>query len=290
MYPSPIDRYFRPSDLAEALRLRVAYPDECWILAGGQSLVPLMKAREVAPKTLIDLNRVPDLDRIECGLDVIRIGALVRQRALERHPELRELAQGLTEAAGAIGDLQVRNRGTVVGSLCHGDPTGDIAPPAIALGAHLRIAGGVGEVRLVPLTGLGPTLIASAELATHVEFRRPPTGSVGAYLKVGRVAQDRAIVSVATQIEFDSQGVCQHAVIVVGGVVPGPRLAIDAALRLRGERIDHTSATAAAKRATDDIEAQADGMASAAYRQALIGVTVERVLLQAAARHRGAAR
>lgn len=281
MYPSPIAQYYQPRDLVEALALRATHSSDCKILAGGQSLLPLLKARTLAPSTLIDLNRVQGLDQIEYGSEVIRIGALVRQRTIERESALRDVARGLCEAAAAVGDLQVRNRGTLVGSLCHCDPTSDIAPAAIALGAHLRIARGVDDVRLVPVAGITAHTILPNELATHLEFLRPGPTSVGAYLKYGRVAQDRAIIGIAVQLEINEAGVCERAVIVVGGVVPGPRIAVNAALALIGERIEDAPARAAGQCAAAEVATQGDSMASADYRHDLIGIAVARALRQA---------
>jgi len=279
MYPSTIERYYRPRDLESALQLRATHLEGCMVLAGGQSLLPQMKSRELAPSTLIDLNRVAGLDQVECGDDVIRIGALVRHRTIERDTELAAIAQVLADAATAVGDLQVRNRGTLVGSLCQLDPTGDIAPAAIALGAHLRIAG-VADSRLVPVAGLTPLSIAANELATYLEFRRPPAGSGGAYLKYGRVAQDRAIIGVAVQIEFAPNGHCRRAAVVIGGVNPGPQLALGAAQTLVNGPLDRPHALAAGELAAREIPVQTDTMASADYRRELIALLVARALLQ----------
>ncbi len=289
MYPKPIERYFAPRDLAEALRLRAEYAAEGALIAGGQSLLPRMKARVVSHRTLIDLNHLENLAAIESVVDCVRIGALVRHRGAAADPRLRQTASVLSDAAQAIGDLQVRNRGTVIGSLCEGEPASDIAPAAIALGAHLRLKHTVGE-RLVPVTALRSGVIDPCEVATHLEFCTPIPGTFSAYLKIGRAAQDRPIIGVAALVVFDHAGRSTRAVIVVGGVHPAPQLALHAAATLKDALLTLPLLATAGEVAAAEVATQDDTMASAQYRSQLIRSLVPEVLARVLARHRKEAR
>ncbi len=277
MYPKPIERYFAPSSVAETLALRASYPQAVF-LAGGQSLLPLMKARRIAAQTLIDINGLRELTDIEVGTDVARVGALVRYRDAVEHPGLRMQANVLVDAALSVGDLQVRNRGTLVGSLCFGDLTGDIAPAAMALGAHVRIMSSTQGPRLVPVSSFKGEGLRRDEIVTHLEFRITQGRPAGAYIKYGRVAQDRAIVSAAVHLVLGASNCIEQAAIVIGGVAPGPMFARSASQELIGRVFGTETHSAVAAAASVEIVTQDDAMASAIYRKQLIFLAVQRAL------------
>lgn len=283
MYPKPIDRYLVPTSLAEGLALRAAHAGST-VLAGGQSLVPRLKARVTAASTLLDLNRIAELSAIERTPHGFRLGALVRHRAAATHPALRHAAAVLCDAALAVGDLQVRNRGTLVGSVCWTDPSGDIAPAAIALGAHVRLASAARGTRLLPVCGFEPAAIRDDEIVTHLEFLTPVATVSGAYCKVGRVAQDRAIASAAVQLEWAPTARVTRAVIVLGGIAALPQPMRTSAALLEGGALERTQIAACAAHAAAACTPRSDGMASAEYRRQLVASLVAAALEQAGAR------
>ena len=221
MYPTVIENYFAPTEVEEALRLLDAYGPDAKLLAGGQSLMPLLKLRLAEPRTIIDLNRVAGLAAIVEEKGGLSVGALARHAEVATHSRVNVAWPLLADAARAIGDPQIRNRGTLAGSLVHADPSADYPPAVMALHGRLVLAKAGGDTRTVSIDDFlaGPLMstIDEDELVTRVEFPAPPRNSGGAYAKHSQVAGDFAIISVAAQVSLDANGRCAEAEVVVGG-------------------------------------------------------------------------
>jgi aerobic carbon-monoxide dehydrogenase medium subunit len=220
MFPAKFE-YFAPGSLDEALSILERYGDEAKILAGGQSLIPLMKLRFAVPRALIDLNRIPGLDDLHEREGRLRIGPLVRHKTCERSDTLRRYGT-LAAAAPQISDPIVRNLGTVAGSLAHADPQGDWGSALIATGAEVVARRPDGE-RTIPLAGFfeGPftTALQPTELITEVSVPDPGPRSGGTYLKLERKIGDFATVGVAVQLAL-ANGTVDRAGIGLTGVGP----------------------------------------------------------------------
>jgi CO/xanthine dehydrogenase FAD-binding subunit len=288
MYPKAIENYFAPTEVAEVLTLLQQYGEQAKLLAGGQSLMPLMKLRLAEPQTIIDLNQVATLDDIREENGRLHIGALARHADVATHPLILQSYPLLADAARNIGDPQIRNRGTIAGSLVHADPSADYPPAVMALDGRLVVAKAAGGTRTVALDDFlaGPLMsdIGEDELVTRIEIPTPAAHAGGAYAKHSQVAGDFAIISVAAHITLDPSGICRQASIVVGGVMPKPSRAERAAGLLQGKALDATLLTQAGEAAAEEVETEDDVRASAAYRRQLIRVTVPEVVRQASAR------
>lgn len=288
MYPRAIENYFAPTDVAEVLTLLQQHGEQAKLLAGGQSLMPLMKLRLAEPQTIIDLNQVAALDDIREENGRLHIGALARHADVATHPLILQSYPLLADAARNIGDPQIRNRGTIAGSLVHADPSADYPPAVMALDGQLVVAKADGGTRTVLIDDFlaGPLMsdIGEDELVTRIEIPAPAARSGGAYAKHSQVAGDFAIISVAAHITLDPSGICQQASIVVGGVMPKPGRAEQAAGLLQGKALDAPLLTQAGEAASEEVETEDDVRASAAYRSQLVRVTVPEVVRQASAR------
>ncbi|HJY79804.1 MAG TPA: xanthine dehydrogenase family protein subunit M [Candidatus Binatia bacterium] len=292
MYPKAIEFYFAPKEVSEVLGLLRQHGEHAKLLAGGQSLIPLMKLRLVEPRAVIDLNHVSGLNEIREEHGTLHLGAMVRHADVAAHPLIQRSYGLLAQAARNIGDPQVRNRGTLAGSLVHADPAADYPPAVMALNGHLVLTTGDGGTRRVSaddfLVGPLTSAITEGELVTRIEIPTPPPQSGGAYLKHSQVAGDFAIISVAVQVTFNTTEKCQQAAIVIGGVMPKPTRAVHAAALLRGTMLDETTLARAGETAAAEVETHTDVRASAQYRQHLIRVTVPTMLHKAAERARKA--
>lgn len=292
MYPKAIEFYFAPTDVGEVLTLLRQHGPQAKLLAGGQSLMPLMKLRLVEPRTVIDLNRVRGLNEIRESGDVVSIGAMVRHTEIAAHLRVRQLLPIFADAASNIGDPQIRNRGTLAGSLVHADPAANYPAAVMSLRGRVLLTKAGGSTRSVSVDDffVGPltTVTAEDELVTAIEIPVPLPHSGGAYTKNCQVAGDFAIVGVATQVTLDAQGKCQQAAIVIGGIMPKPGRALQAAALLRGTTLDETTLAKAGDAAAAEVETHDDVRASAAYRTQLIRVTVPAMLRQAIERARKA--
>jgi carbon-monoxide dehydrogenase medium subunit len=290
MYPKAIKSYFAPTEISEVLVLLGQHKAAAKLLAGGQSLLPLMKLRLIEPRVIIDLNHVQGLNEVSERAGVLTIGAMVRHAELATHPLIRRSYSLLADAAGSIGDPQIRNRGTLAGSLVHADPAADYPPAIVALNGRLVLTKPNGSTRIVTTNDffVGPLTSAldEDELVTRIRIPAPAVHSGGAYTKNCQVAGDFAIISVAAQVTLDPSGKCQHAVIVIGGVMPKATRAPKAAALIVGTSLDDATLAQAGEIAAAEVETQDDVRASAAYRTQLIRVTVPQMLRQAAVRAR----
>ncbi len=282
MLPSRFE-YHRAASLDEALALLDAYGEDAKVLAGGQSLIPMMKLRFAYPEHLIDVNRVPGLDGIEERDGALRIGALVRHHALETSALIRSRYPTIAYAAPVIADPLVRNLGTIGGSIAHADPAGDIASVMLALGASvvLRSAGGSREV---PLRGFlvdtFTTSIRSDEMLTEIVVPAAEPASGGTYLKQERKVGDWATVGVATALTL-RDGRIARAGIGLTGVGLTNLEATEAEEALAGAEPTDEAFAEAGRLAAAAAQPVSDVRGSAEYKRHLIEVYVRRGLARA---------
>jgi carbon-monoxide dehydrogenase medium subunit len=280
MYPSRF-RYQAPRSLAEALDLLQSDGDGAKVLAGGQSLVPMIKLRFAAPELLVDINNIPDLAYHREDADgSLRVGALCRHTDLEFSELLPGRRPTMAAAAPLIADPIVRNRGTLVGSLCHADPQGDWASVMLALGGEVIAASATGR-RTIPVSEfvVGPfqNTLLPGEIA--VEARVPATQGMvsGGYLKLERRVGDFATVGVAVALETEG-GRVRRAGIALTGVGPNNILVTEAARVLVGNTLDADTAAEAARLAAEAAQPRTDHRGSAAYKRHVVRTFVQRLL------------
>lgn len=279
--------YHRPGSLAEALDLVSEHGDEGKILAGGQSLVPAMNFRLAQPAALIDINRVSELAFLEPSpAGGVRIGATTRQRTAEQSALVAERAPLLHQALPSIAHVQIRNRGTVGGSVAHADPAAELPAVMLALGArmHARSRRGARWIDAEDFfTGLLSTALAPDEILVEIELPPVPAGAGHAFHELARRSGDYALVGVAVQIARDPSGRIATARIALLGVGEGPVLARAAAAELVGRLPSAEALHAAAEAVSDDIDPHGDVHATPMYRRHLARVLVDRALADACA-------
>ena len=291
MYPSRF-RYEAPQSIAEAIALLREHGDEAKVLAGGQSLVPLMKLRFASPELIVDINNLPGLGYHQEDPDgTIRIGALCRHADLERSALLKSKQPVMAAAAPLIADPIVRNRGTLVGSLCHADPQGDWASVVTALGGHV-VARGPGGMRAISMTEFvtGPfqNALAPDEIAVEAVIPAPKGTLAGGYLKLERRVGDFATVGVAAAIET-SDGTVTRAGIALTGVGGSTISATEASQSLVGRPLTAASITEAADLAAAAARPRTDHRGSAEYKRHMVRTFVIRILSRANGHAPGAA-
>lgn len=288
MYSHPF-RYHRAGTLDEAVTLLSELGEEAKVIAGGQSLIPLMKLRFAAPGHLIDLNFIPGLSYIREEDDRVRLGALTRHAEVE-HSELARSVPIIGDCAGGIADVQVRNRGTVGGSLAEADPSGDWAPVLLTLGAEVHCRNGEGERRL-PLSEFlqdtYTTALKESELLSEVSFAKPPQGSGGAYLAFKRSAQVYPTAGAAVQLTVEDGGLCRRAGIALGSVGLTTIRASEAEKELEGQTLSAQVIERAAEAAMHAAQPQSDTRGSEAYKKTLVRALVKRAVDLAVRRARG---
>lgn len=291
MKPPPF-AYADPSTVAETVRLLAEFGAEAKVLAGGQSLVPLLNFRLARPRYLVDINRVAELDYIRAQDGWLAIGALTRQRAAERSPLVQTHAPLLVQALEQVGHVPIRNRGTVGGSLAHADPAAELPAAVTALGGRLRLRGPAGE-RVVSADDFFVTYLTTAlepdELLVAVELPPWPAGTTSCFLEFSRRAGDFAIVGVAAVLARDAEGRIARAGLALCGVGGRPFNAAPLlADLLLGERPDPARLRALAELVGAAVEPDADLHASAEYRRHLASVLTRRTLGAALERAGGA--
>ncbi len=283
MYPSGFE-YVAPRSLDEALSLLDRYGDEAKVLAGGQSLIPLMKLRFASPRVLVDVNRIPGLGELEESDGTLRIGALVRHKACERSPQLKGRYGTLGATAALVADPVVRNRGTVCGSLAHADPQGDWASALLAVGADVEAQSSSGT-RTMPIEEflLGPftSALEPNEIITGVQVRDPGPRAAGTYLKLERKIGDFATVGVAVHVSF-GDGIVRRAGIALTAVGPTNIRATAAEEMLAGRTLTDETIREAAALAAEAAEPRSDVRGSAEYKRSVVRTFTERGLRAAA--------
>ena len=276
--------YQRAGTVEEAVALKQQANGDARFVAGGHSLIPLMKLRLIEPTLLIDVSRIPGLSAVEAAGDRISIGALTTHADLEVDPVLLASAPIVAEAAGEIGDQQVRNRGTIGGSLAHADPASDLPAVMVALDATIHATGSGGKRTIAAeefFRGLFDVDLADDEMITSVNF---DATSTAAYAKLRHRASHFAIVGVAASLEVED-GTCTSArVAVTGASTHAQRLsAVEEALV--GVELDETTIAAAAELAPESlIDVNVDLVGSEEYRRAMTAVFARRAISAAASR------
>jgi aerobic carbon-monoxide dehydrogenase medium subunit len=284
MYP-PSFEYFAPETVDEALELLDRYGDDAKVLAGGQSLIPLMKLRFAAPRALVDINRIEGLDNLDEEEGALRIGPLVRHKTCERSDLLRARYRVLGDAAPLISDPIVRNLGTVAGSLAHADPQGDWGSACLAAGAEV-VARSSGGTRTIALDTFfeGPftTALEPTEVISEVRVPDPGPRASGTYLKLERKVGDFSTVGVAVQVAFEN-GRVGRAGIALTAVGPTNLKATAAEEALAGATLDEDAIREAARLAAEAAEPRDDVRGSADYKRNVVRLFTERGLRTAAA-------
>ncbi len=271
--------YHVPRELHRALDL-MAQLEDARVLAGGQSLMPMLNLRVASPRHLVDLNRIAELSGIREEGDAVVFGAMTRQRAIEFSEVVARKLPLFAEAVRSVGHRQTRNRGTIGGSLCHLDPSAELPAACMAMDAILRVqstrASREIAMRDFPAGFMTPSL-QPGEILTGIVL--PPwTGRVGtAFLEYARRHGDFAVVSVAVLLELDARAQVSRASVTLGGVAAGPVRMAEAERALIGKRPDE-AAIAAAARLCGQIEAMGDAFVPAWYRQQLARTLSERAL------------
>jgi carbon-monoxide dehydrogenase medium subunit len=284
VYPASFE-YFAPATLDEALSILDEQGDRAKVMAGGQSLIPLMKLRFAAPEAIVDINRVPGLDGLAEEGGALRIGALVRHKACERSGLLSGRFGALGDAAPQISDPLVRNRGTVCGSLAHADPQGDWGAVMLAARAAVVATSSTGS-RTISIDELfeGPftTTLAPNEILTEVRVPDPGSRAGGTYLKLERKVGDYATAAVAVQLSL-SNGTIGEAGIALTGVGPTNIRASAAEDVLRGAEPTEAAFKEAARLAAEAARPQSDIRGTADYKRNVVRVFTERGLRAVAA-------
>ncbi len=283
MYPASFE-YLAPTQLAEAVEFLRRFGDDAKLLAGGQSLVPMMKLRVARPKVLIDIHRIADLNYIREESDAIRLGAMTRHVQIEESSLIREKIPMLAEAASKIADTQVRNRGTLGGGLVQADPCGDYGAVVLALNAQMKCVGTRGE-RVIPATDFFTfaytTALETDEILTEIVMPLPDKCSAGVFLKLEKVAGDFAIASAAVQLSLDSGGACNEIGIGVTGAGTVPQKAWSVESLLRGKTMTSALIDQAGQMIQESAEPIEDLRGSAAYKKKVLSAILRRAIREA---------
>src|SRR5258706_16110799 len=237
MFPANFN-YVRPKSLAEAVRFLNDHPEDAKVLAGGQSLIPMLKLRLAMLEHLVDIGRLAELKRIEESGDTLRIGSLVRHADIESSALIARACPLLAVTAAEIGDVQVRNRGTIGGSLAHGDPAADFPAAILALEANLSVIGPSGLRTIAAqdfFTDLMTTALQANEILTSIEVPKLASRTGSSYAKMHQQASGFAIVGVASIVALDGAGKVSRVRIGVTGVTPVPYRALNAEEALLGK-------------------------------------------------------
>ncbi len=279
--------YVRPATLADALEVLHQHGDEAKVLAGGQSLVPMMNFRLARPAVLVDLNALSELAFIGTAGDGLTLGSMTRQRQIEKSTVVRERSPLLAEATPLIGHLPIRTRGTIGGSLVHADPAAEYPVVMVALEAEFTVVRKGGSRRIAAAdffqtylsTAIGPD-----EILTEVRVPGLPPGSSSAFLEISRRHGDFALVAAAASVEVDASGRIVSSRIALGGVGPTPVRAHPAEAMLAGQQPTPALLREAAATVVGQTDPPDDIHASAEYRREMSAVFTRRALTAALAK------
>jgi aerobic carbon-monoxide dehydrogenase medium subunit len=282
----PLFDYRSPSSLDEALALRSEYASDSVVLAGGQSLVPMLNLRLAQPEVLIDLGRVAELAEISELGGGVSLGAMARQRSAERSGLIRERAPLVQQALGHVGHPTIRNRGTVGGSVAHSDPAAELPAVCVALDAELVARGVAGERTIAAedfAVGFMTTALAPDELLVEVRIPAAAATRRTAFVEIARRHGDFALVGVAVAVDLDGDGLINEVRLVFTGVGLMPVRAREAEASLLGTPGESASVARAAGLVTGELQPRTDGHASGDYRRRVAGVLARRALAEAMA-------
>ena len=289
MIPAQFE-YHSPKNLDEALRLLARHGDEAKVLAGGHSLLPLMKLRLASPRFVIDLGRIRNMNYVREADGQIVIGALTTHAEVAASDLLRRKCPVLAETAAAIGDVQVRNRGTLGGSLAHADPAADYPATILALDAEIRAVSSGGE-RTIPardfFVDMLPTQLRPGELITEVRIFPLGKGTGAAYVKMHQPASGYAVVGVAAVVTLNASGKVEKVAVGITGVAPKAYRAEAVEKALQGKKWTPQLLATAVRHAAAGVDALSDIHASAEYRREMAAVIAGRALARAFDRARG---
>ncbi|MBM2812276.1 MAG: nicotine dehydrogenase chain [Chloroflexi bacterium] len=278
--------YVAPRSIEDAIALLSHYGTDARALAGGQSLIPLMKLRLAGPKYLVDLNRIGGLATIEETDGFLSIGALVREADVEASALLRSRYPAIADTAAVVGDPLVRNLGTIGGNLAHGDPANDHPATMLALGAEVIAQGPRGE-RVIPVAdlfeGFFTTSLKPGEVLTRIRVPRPASGCGSAYLKLERKVGDLATAGVAAFVQLEGD-VCRAAGIGLTNVGSLPIKARKAEASLVGKRLDERAFADAADLAAEEADPASDLRGPVDYKRDMVRVLTRRALRRAVER------
>lgn len=277
--------YTRPETVEEACSLLSQHGEGARVVAGGVALSILLKQRLVEPDILVDIERIPSLRYISEESGWLRLGALCTHRDIEKSPLLKAKYPYLSSAAERIGCVQVRNTGTVGGSLCHADPASDLPPTLIAVGAEVSLRSSQGE-RILPLEGFFTdyyqTALSEGEILTEIRLPLLPPRTGVSYVKFVMREGDMAIVGAAARVTLDDSGErCADARVVLGAVGPTPMRVMEAEEALRGRAVGEQSIRDAAAAAMKASRPLPDFNCSEQYKREMVGVMTKRAISQA---------
>jgi carbon-monoxide dehydrogenase medium subunit len=282
--------YVLADSVDHALALLAEYGMDGKLIAGGQSLVPMMAMRLARPAVLVDINRLAPLKNLKIGADSLTMGAATRQRDVEDNHELHKVLPLVRDALKWVGHIQTRNRGTVGGSLVHADPSAELPLAAAVLDATMLLRSKADGERRVAASEffLGPmfTAVGDTECVTEIEWPVwSGSGVVTAFEEVAMRHGDFAMASAACQLQIDDAGICRRAAFGLGGVDGAPRAFPELAAQLVGKRIDAELAKEMAHAAANRVEPGSDMHADAEYRRHLATVLLSRILQRAGQGH-----
>jgi len=268
--------YLEPRTVQEAIALLSRYGGTAKVIAGGTDLLNAIRSKLLAPEHVVDIGSIPGLDSLTYDdHGTLSIGALATLRAVETSPQVKKYHTVISQAAGQIGSVAIRNVGTIAGNLCHASPAADMAPSLLALGAKAKIVGPAGE-RTVALddffAGPGRTVLASDEMLVEIQVPAMPPQTNAVYLKHAiRGAADLSIVGVAVMASLEN-GCCRNVRIALGAAAPTPMRAQSSESVLEGKKLDHSLIENAGRAASDECRPITDVRASADYRREMVGV------------------
>jgi len=274
--------YLAPETVKEALELLSRYgEDECKVIAGGQSLLILMKQRLISPKYLIDIKGLSDLDYIKLDdKQGLQIGALTTHRSVEKSPVVKSECSVLAEMEQNVSSVETRNWGTIGGNVCHGDPGGDPAPVLIALNGKLKLTSLSGE-RIINAEDFTSDYYQTAlhhdELLTEIQVPRLPPNTGVKFTKFSQILGDYANASVAMLITLNNKGLCEDVRIALGSVAVAPMRAKKAEELLKGKKINDELLAEAGQIAAEESSPTTDAEVSEEYKRELVKVLVQRV-------------
>jgi aerobic carbon-monoxide dehydrogenase medium subunit len=286
MKPAPFE-YYAPGSLGEALELMAGLGEHARLLAGGQSLVPMLSMRLARPAAIVDLNGVPELAYHRVEGDDLVVGALCRHRDIELEPEVGRRCQAIAEAVPLIGHIGIRNRGTVVGSIAHADPAAEWPLLAMLLDATASVDGMTGKRQINAANmfkGAFNTALLEGDVITELRFRWPPRQAGSAFVEVARRHGDFALGAAAAVVDLSADGTVRDARVAIAGIEAAPSRLQETESALQGRLPSEEVCAAAAAAAAPLLEPMDDIHAPALYRRTLAQTLIRRAVVTAAAR------